>query len=346
MHCYWEYLLANSNVGSQIKIMATSRTQETEKNYANRASMLRCQAAKKFGVTSIDSVPMVLVIEHLLSIKPNISANTWRQYKAALYCEIEKEISMTPDPVDIEELEAARRMLDRETCLGTKKKGSATSAKKLKGIRKDDFDILIQYLRNHISIHRYANALLTWICAAEKTGLRPSEWNGASIIEDNGCMYLRVKNAKYTNGRGNGEYRHLNISELDHDSLESIHEMILMLDGHMKEMSFKSFYEAIKNYMNKAARNALGKRTKYPTLYSFRHQFTANAKASGFTKAEVAALLGQASDATAPLHYARKVQGRRGSVKVKPLSSEVETVRNKHTGFNYADYKNATNFKK
>lgn len=325
--------------------MATNRSAETEKNYAIRAELLRKRAAKQFAIESTSSVPMTLVVDHLLSKKEGLSANTWRQYRSSLLFAIEQERSMTPEQAFQEELDEAERRLLSESSFGTKKKGSATSSKKLKGIRNDDFELIVQYLRNRIGTHRYASALLTWLQAGKLTGLRPCEWETVKIVLDDGKNLLRVQNAKHSNGRGNGEYRHLDLSELNQDELQSIQEMILMVDGFKTESDFQSLYTSVRSYLYTTARVALGKRAKYPTLYSLRHQFTANAKASELSRAENAALLGHASDATASLHYARKTQGRPGGVKVKARQSEVATVRNVHNDFNFADYKKTNNIK-
>ncbi|MCA8451381.1 hypothetical protein, partial [Burkholderia vietnamiensis] len=71
-----------------------------------------------------------------------------------------------------------------------------------------------------------------------------------------------------------------------------------------------------------------GSRKTYPTLYSARHQFAADAKSSGWTQAEVAALLGHASDDTAARHYARARSGQ-SAIRVAPVGQEIQTVRAK-----------------
>lgn len=326
--------------------MATSKTLETKKAYASRAEMLRRQAAKQYGIEIPSQVPMTLVVEHLLAKKDRLAANTWRQYRAALSYAIEQELSITPDTVELEELQAAHRQLARESGYGTNKKGNSTSSNKLKSIKQNDFDIISDYLRSQIGNHQYALALLTWMQAGEATGLRPSEWESAQIIELDGHTALKIENAKHTNGRGNGSHRHLILDALEPEKINAIKDMIFMLDGFSREMSFKSFYDGVRSYNYSAVRTALGKRSKYPTLYTYRHQFTANCKASNLSRKEVAALLGQASDATAPLHYGRKQQGRKGATKVKPLAREVETVREKHNQFNIAEYKKVSGIKK
>ena len=64
-----------------------------------------------------------------------------------------------------------------------------------------------------------------------------------------------------------------------------------------------------------------------PTLYSGRHQFAANLKAAGYSRAEIAALMGHATDETAGQQYGRKKAGRKTGGLAKALASEVEKVR-------------------
>jgi integrase len=78
--------------------------------------------------------------------------------------------------------------------------------------------------------------------------------------------------------------------------------------------------------MRAATRACFGKRKRYPTLYSLRHQFAANAKACGLTKAEIAALMGHASEDTAGRHYARRTTGHTG-LNARPLPAFVKIVR-------------------
>jgi len=73
------------------------------------------------------------------------------------------------------------------------------------------------------------------------------------------------------------------------------------------------------------------KRTSHATLYSMRHQFSANAKASGFTREEIAALMGHAVDTTATQHYGKKTAGYE-MITVRPDPAEVARIRSVFKG--------------
>lgn len=306
--------------------MLPTRLQKTEISYAIKARYLCSQAARVFGHMSSNTVPLTTVVEYVIGRKPTYSRNTWKQYKNALRFHAEQIIEIQHEKVVAEEAQAAIRMLDRETSEGCMKSGTRTSALKQKTFKKADFDKLIAYLREHVGKHKYARTLTLWLTASRLTGLRPGEWENANLIQIDSTPALLVQNAKATNGRANGNERTLLLYRLTDEELGVIQDMIEMLVGYETEISFSKLQKLLGDYMNRATRNCFGKRQKYPALYSSRHQFTADAKHSGHSKAEVAALLGQASDETAGTHYARKSSGE-FALKVSPLASEVRTVR-------------------
>lgn len=314
---------------------------KTQKNYESKAQQIKRQIAKKLDYTSPNLVPITILVDHIISNKENQSHSTWRQYKAAISHHITQELANLPDSEGTlrEELKTAHRVLAKETSEGTNQRGSGTSSNKQKAFKDLDIIAVQLYLSDHLKDHQYANALDTWIKASLITGLRPSEWEEAHIKNIDGQKMLVVKNAKFNGVRANGEYRHLLLDDLNQEALDDINEMLTMLDGYIESRTFTSLYESIRDYMKRVARKSLGTRVKYPSLYSLRHQFIANAKASGFSRQEIAALIGHASDVTASKHYARKVSGKKGSVAIKPLESEVDSVRLSHTGFSFANYK-------
>ncbi|MDH0341975.1 hypothetical protein [Chromobacterium haemolyticum] len=312
--------------------MIPTRLEETNQQYAIKAKTVCSQAAQAYGHTSPYTVPPLTVVEHLIGRKPTIARNTWKQYKNALRYHFQSQLAETPEKVLAEELQAAISMLDSTSSDGTLKFGTQTSARKQKGFKKADYDKLLTYLAEHVGKHRHARALMTWLKATHLAGLRPSEWEYASLGERQGKRVLIVQNAKATNGRGHGEDRSLDIEDLSPDELQAIEDMVEMLEGYRAEIDFATLQIRIGDYMKYATRQCFGKRQKYPSLYSLRHQFSANAKFSGSTKKELAAMMGHGSDATAGTHYARKASGD-SAVKVAPLDAEVKRVRAKAKTF-------------
>ena len=312
--------------------MIPNRIEKTEKNYVIKAMGICSRAAHAYGHPSPFTISPLTVVEHLIGRKPTIARNTWKQYKNSLRYHFQTMITETTEKLVTEELQAAITLLNTTSSEGALKYGTQTSSRKQKGVKRADYDKLLTYIDKHVGRHRYASALKTWLEATRITGLRPGEWEFAKLREKRGKQVLKIKNAKATNGRGNGKDRSLDLTDLSPGEMEVLQDMVQMLEGYAAEIGFHQLQKAVSDYMYAATRSCFGKRKKYPALYSMRHQFSADAKMSGSSKAEVAALMGHGSDATAGTHYAPKASGN-STIKVAPLVSEVKRVRTKAKTF-------------
>jgi len=312
--------------------MTDSKTQKTRDAYAICARQLCARAARARKRNAGFAISMPEVAEYALMIKPTVARNTWRLYKASLIHYSEWLADNTSDPYVGEDARRVAEILSSDTEEKPLRKGVKAAARKSKTFKREDFDQVIEYVRAHYNKHRHARLLDAWLCATRPTGLRPSEWEWADLIEFEGQPALRVRNGKATQGRANGETRTLILDQLSEEEITAIRDLIEMLEGYIIETSFARLQDLLSKYLARAVRACLGKRPKYPCLYSLRHQFAADAKLSGASKQEVAAMLGHASDATAGLHYARRVSGQSGFA-VSPVQQEVQTVRLRSTTF-------------
>ena len=184
----------------------------------------------------------------------------------------------------------------------------------------------------------WTEAVFTFIYANLLVGLRPCEWRRAAIekveVEVDGvlsiCLCLVIYNAKNTNGRGHGVKRHIVLTGLLPYQLNMIKKQLNTIDLYRLEDSFWAYYyNAISAELRRLTRKHLfrpGKCPTYPTLYSTRHQFVANAKFAGFEDDQIAALLGHATDLTASLHYGTIHMGT-GGFCVKPIALEVAKIK-------------------
>lgn len=337
------------------KAPAAGRTAETVKAYGRRVDQIRRQVAKQLGISNPHLVPPLALVDHLVDRREAsrelatktirgtgreayrrlerraISRGTWRQYKGALVYVLKAEREAAIEGVVAEELEEAISRLTSESQTGCMKKTTRTSAQKAKAFPGTDFEVVAAYLEAHIGGkkgHKHANALLTFLRADRLVGLRPAEWRSAGLVTKGGRPALRVGNAKHTNGRANGSHRHLYLDRLSAEQVGHIDEMLHMLVNYEQEpgYDFARHMHQLRVYMGKIVRRCLGKRTRYPTMYSFRHQFVANAKSGAHSLAEIAAMVGHGSDATAAEHYGRTAAGE-GDVGVSPVENEVATVR-------------------
>lgn len=284
-----------------------------------------------------------------------ISKATFGLYKVALLTDFREKRDRAETRYDAQLLQAAIDRLEATSCSGFAKRGRHTSALKAKKFSDRDYQAVMEDLawRIESGTNHWANSLRTFLRANRIAGLRPSEWEYASVQEakpGSESLVLVVHNAKHTNGRGNGPIRVIELDGLPADDLDALHEMVQLVeavesgaiagayrrDGAKRPISgYADMVKQISHLLYDITREifpANTRRKTWPTLYSLRHQVAADAKKSGSKEAVVAALLGHASDATAGQHYGRRVSGQR-PVQIKPAASNVATVRAKAKRF-------------
>ena len=166
----------------------------------------------------------------------------------------------------------------------------------------------------------YAPAARLWLWVGILTGLRPKEWEGASLDESG--LVLRVRNAKQGNGRGNGTHRHLRLHRMMPDEQNAIRQMVDLIAA---SPDFPLLYARVRKIVWRTAKRCWPRRTQRPSLYSARHQWAANAKRI-YSKRVVAALAGHASEETAGIHYARKSRGEVAHLP-EPTEQDIQAVR-------------------
>jgi len=298
-------------------------TKETRERYVRVVVNLRKQAAYEYNKIP-EEVTVRLLCRYLIDRHRHLSASTWRSYRAAVF-------HVYGSGMDRSSIEILNQIP------GGGKKPELTpygASMKMKSFPPAMLSETLSYLSSHQT--KIGNALWLWLTVGIETGLRPFEWFDAQIIDIDGSPYLRVKNAKNTNGRANGDYRHLNLEEMDPNDIRYIKTHLQVIqtikmsaggDDALSRKKYNSYYSSCRRRLNIVVRRLWPDREKYPTLYSLRHQFIANTKADGFTLEEIAALCGQASAQTSAVHYGRKQNGSKGKVAVKPRKEEVLTVR-------------------
>jgi hypothetical protein len=163
-------------------------------------------------------------------------------------------------------------------------------------------------------------------------GLRPSEWFNATFVNylyrDSRGHYLRdsqgeiktaiaivVENAKTTHGRANGESQEILLHNISNSELATLMHMRELAHGYKSKQPENStnsditngFFKPIQQTMNLALQKMGYPKKSLPTTYSTRHQAMANAKQSGLTDREIAAMFGHSSLFTAKRHYGKKI---------------------------------------
>lgn len=294
-----------------------TRTEQTKEDYIQRANQLIKKAKKELDMHQDEELDVRQLVVWLNEHKPNIARTTWRQYKSAVvyYLENHPDIQSSTEALDY---------LKDITSIGALTKTEKTSSLKMKKISYEDWEKLDGFLKEKNK--KWHEQLRAWLRASIITGLRPVEWKNTIFFQHENEPALKIQNAKSTNGRAHGDSRTLILKSVKPDDLNSIRTHLNNVRTFSGMDSYDYFYNGCAIALYKACRKCWPRRKRHITLYSTRHQFSANAKSSGFSRAEVAAMMGHAVDITATIHYGRKQAGNE-SLSVNPTDEDVAKVR-------------------
>lgn len=308
---------------------AITRSTSTKQRYLRRVETLLNAAARELRRSeenldqAVASISPIQLVEWLIRRKPGWTSSTWRQYKASTMYYLEQHLDK--DPAYGQALNALMEITSFG-CLP--RRAGGTSARKAKQIREDHHKRLVLRLRNMRGAWGPRAALMfeASVCA----GLRPSEWEQAQLVPGRG---LRVKNAKATNGRSNGEYRVIPLAPEEEAVVgRNIKEIAswMQTDGRRFHVYHAMTSLAIYRVVSREFRKMKEQRRRY-TLYTARHQFCANMK-NLHDPEGVADLMGHGSIETAGHHYGRrshgwlkyKVQRKRGATPAQAAAGSQE----------------------
>lgn len=299
-----------------------TKTVATQQKYRQRTFELARRCRTELQVLSGQTLDYRQMVGWLVNLKQGLSRPTWRQYKASVVYFLEQEILKKNDAIAQEALDFLLP-IDAQGCV---KKTRKTSGSKMKKFPLKDFAKLTHYLDEHP--HLWHHPVKRWLIATLLTGLRPSEWATAALsfhdqFQEN---VLLVQNAKNTNGRAHGPTRHILLGKLSQEERDIIHNHVQRCQEWETSGQFSHYYKACAVKLSQAVRSLWPNRIERLTLYSARHQFAADAKASGLLREEIAALMGHAVDDTATIHYGKKTAGAQ-LIRVRPDPQEVILVR-------------------
>lgn len=297
-----------------------TRTSQTEAQYRRRTRNLIRQCREHLTLPPTEPLDYRQFVGWLVTRKSTYSRPTWRQYKASVCYVLQVEAEQRGNAIAQEAYEILLP-IDVEGCVRKTKK---TSGSKLKRFPVKDFHQVLKQLERSTS--PWAEDLRRWMVAGIITGLRPMEWSTAVLEERAGVLHLTVVNAKATNDRAHGPTRTIFLDGLTEDERKIIREHVERANLWQQADQFASFYQGCAGALARTCRALWSKRQQFPTLYSLRHQFSADAKASGLTREELAALMGHAVDTTAGRHYGKKTAGH-SLIRVRPDPKEVAKVR-------------------
>lgn len=293
-----------------------TRTKETEAAYERTYLWLKRRFGKQ---ASKDDITPDEVVAQLLELRPSLSMKSFIAYKAAVMFYLN-----THEP----SFETAITVLSETSSIGLRKRSNKTSGKKIKQVPEHILnDLRKTNSDRNKNGYKHAAALSAYMESTLLTGLRPNEWAGAEIGKHaaTGRPVLKVINSKHTNGRANGEERELFIDGL---ADAEVKQLEIAIQYFKAAPSLESALLALKHEIETTRMLALGKTSDWRTgvtLYSFRHQFVADAKATFTDPVIVAAAVGHYNTKTAFEHYGARRHGRT-KVKVMPTPESVQAV--------------------
>lgn len=308
------------------------KSAETIQAYLKRGKQLWSRAANATGADSVELIPIVF-LNWLESILPTLKPASRRQYLASskqlliMMRDIPDLTQWSNNELDIAIDKSMQMQSAQYTPTGkiTKPWRGKTSSQKAKKINITDISYLCDQANNVRG--KWIKPAILWLTANTLVGLRPSEWRYAQLNMQEEKVILQVINAKNSNGRANGEKRNIDLTGLKPEELKLVQIQINAARHNATDVySWNQYYSGIRKAIHRITRGTLPNQRKYPTLYTSRHQFAADAKSAGMSKVEVAALMGHAVDTTAGSHYGRKKHGS-GSCRVKASMAEMASVR-------------------
>ncbi|MBE8233635.1 MAG: hypothetical protein HAW67_07845 [Endozoicomonadaceae bacterium] len=180
-----------------------------------------------------------------------------------------------------------------------------TSSQRRKSISSAEFTKIIEYLKK--GSKTYSEATMYWLSSSVQTGLRPSEWEDAELIKIDSAVVLKVINRKTSNGRGIGKTRELDITSYTTQDIEIIQSHLQLVKLWVESgNTFEKYYKGCAKTLYYACNRIWPNRSKKISLYTGRHQFTANIKSAGVSHKARAGMLGHKTTKTSSVHYATK----------------------------------------
>jgi len=309
-----------------------TRTKTTEKEYYDRGlSLLRrayLEANQEGHDFSDNSIRVKIKNESIIVMdiyqasmwaskkwSKKFRPNTWSKYRCSL--KFIAELFLSKQKINQDIYDKVCYILDSTTAGDKKELEPKTSSHKKKSFSKKEVQSVEDFFLE--GDFRWSKPTLYWIKAGVFLGLRPIEWKQAEYNEEYNVIV--VENAKNTNGRANGTTRTLSLSHYNQEEKNIILTHLNFSKKMLKEGHWQSYYQGCSNLLKYSVRKIWRGKERLPTLYSGRHQYSANLKASGCTRNEVAALMGHGTDQTASAHYGKKIHGTRKS---KPEVNELD----------------------
>lgn len=242
-------------------------------------------------------------------LSPQVANASWRLYRRAIQAVCPyQEVTQALWQVNRKGIEHPKR----------------NAAKRRKAITGEEMAKLSHWLAHEAPTWGPLCAL--WLEAGVMTGLRPTEWQGATLQRINGSYVLRVHNAKQ--GAGNRQlvldmdgveagYRHVPLSHLTFEEIAVIRNQIQVVEQVREWGVWSKYYEGCRQVLYRANRAVFAGRGTTITLYSARHQYATGLKEGAMSEPLGGLLMGQRTGVTFGRRYGN---GRTKGIKALPAA--------------------------
>lgn len=311
-----------------------TREESTKQEYEYRV-LLWIKALERKGKNEPSADDL---IEYLESIKDSVKSATFRKYRSAAVYHFEKYG------------EQAKLYIDKLNSMSCGSKDAIphrTSSTKRKSITEKEEQKILSELEKHINVAvpSWNRVIHSYFIANIIVGMRPAELPTAVLFKtqeiarlegidtdvyEGAFPMLRIENAKATNGRSFGKYRHVDVSAMDKKQLSHLEAIITIarkcLTPSGPAEDFDAFYEKFRKAWYQFMCR-LDSRIRKITPYTLRHQSIADQKRTGRSLQEIAAMYGHGTDVTATEHYGKRRYGVSRTSLMAPNAKEVQKVR-------------------
>lgn len=282
-------------------IRRTSMNIDTQNAYRSLANNFY---ATRLPETPLSELNEFNIIGALLRAAPEYRPDYFRRLRNALAMDqklrgnfwIAQEINRTLNPVTVLDLPRKRKQARRQR------------------MSDENFDRWVKALSaKGLMVEAGALLLITM------TGARPCELSGITVEG----LRITIPGAKHSHGGLRGADRELEASldfcKLVSKALDAFHDQVRSLDS-------------VRMTIHEVAKEVFP-RGRAPSMYTLRHQFGANLKASGMSRVQIAYVMGhQATDSIG--RYGDKRFGRAEAVKVKPAAgADLSKIRTTHAAY-------------
>jgi hypothetical protein len=250
-----------------------------------------------------------LVVFLIDEISPTVNKNSFKIYKKAI-------IPIIPFDDLVEKLKEASGVSKRDM-------PSSSSSNRQKFLPMSQLNEVVKYnteVRHRSDLAKVSSLLLQ---GGVLVGLRPGEWFSSMLRTCNGRPTLIIRTEKQYSKRLSSlnidrghdlslflPFRGIPLDHLDEDEREIIRNCQQIMSGFKQEQEHNvAFLKKISESINISITGIWGREKPAINLYSARHQFAANLKASDIDDGLVTYLMGQLFDETKHRHYASEKKG-------------------------------------